>query len=130
MKIVEIIIILVFCLTLLLLCTPTRADTFNYKAAADITEYTTYAVIMADWAQTLQIKDKEDNYEKNAWLYGKQPERARVNRMMFLQLVGVYLFNNQWNVSDNIRYAINLGHTIARGSVVYNNLQLGLEVKF
>lgn len=105
----------------------TQAEEFDYKFWADVSEYAGYGLMLADYLQTVQIRDKEGHSEVNAWLYGEQPKRRRVNAAFFVQLGLFYLFNNEWDISDNVRMGINVGHDITRTAAVVHNWKVGLK---
>lgn len=105
-------------------------DYVNPKTWADNTEYYSYAITVADWLQTRQIRDTDGVYEKNAWICGKQPEEACVARWMVTKLAAIYWLNNHSGWTDIGRYKFNVWYSVAHTHAVINNVNIGLEIKF
>ena len=116
-----IILLIVF----LFVATPSKASD---DKVADYLEYGSYAAVLADWAQTLQIREKDGVYEQNDWLFGKQPTRRRVNTVMSLEMLSVWYINR--HLPNKSRRLFNGVFLTTRLYVVNNNLKLGLKVKF
>ncbi len=85
-------------------------------------------LILADWSQTLKIRDKPDSQETNRQL-GKQPKRGDVNRYFAMKMIGHVLvnavpicrkFKNFWN-----SYQIGITYDAVKG-----NLKAGLSIGF
>jgi hypothetical protein len=122
------VIIFIFCL--IAFSDAKAADGDKWRMIANTTEYVGYVAIVADYLQTVQIRDREGLEEQNAWLYGKQPTRERVSLVMGLQLVGLYVFNNHMYVSNKFRAMGNTFVLVPRLAFVHNNYELGLKIKF
>lgn len=100
------------------------------KTWAENTEYYAYAITLADWLQTRQIRDTEGVYEKNDWICGKQPKEDCVARWMMLKLAGIWWLNNVETISYTQKYKINVFYSVLHTDAVLSNLKIGLEIKF
>lgn len=95
---------------------------------ADTLEVASYTVLLADWAQTLQIRERDDLGEGNTLFFGEQPSRSRVNMVMGTQALLIWYLNR--HRSNKERRLFNGMFFATRLYVVKSNLSLGLEVKF
>lgn len=94
------------------------------------TETYAYVITLADWLQTRQIKDTENVYESNDWICGKQPDSDCVAVWMLAKIAGIYYLNNVSNWNPTTKYKFNIFYSVTHTHAVYNNLSLGLEIRF
>lgn len=109
---------------------------YCFKDWSNGTECAAYAVTVADWMQTRQIKDKPGHEEKNAFICGKQPSEGCVAVWM-LAKIGVIYYINHWQPDSNfkihgmpIKLVFNTIYTVSHANAVANNLSLGLKLEF
>lgn len=102
---------------------------------SDFLRDASYTLIVADWAQTLQIADTPpcDNcnrdyyyYESNIdWIIGKHPSRTNVNAYFISKLLLTY-FINKTRYADYWNFYV----TVDLTTVVYHNYRAGLSINF
>lgn len=85
-------------------------------------------LILADWSQTLQIKDRPGSQEDNRTL-GKQPDRGDVNRYFAMKLVGHVLINAA-PISRKFKNIWNIYQIVITYDAVSGNLKAGLTIGF
>lgn len=101
------------------------ADEWTY---ADITMEVLYTgLLVADWNQTLQIKDHDNLYEANKFL-GKHPGDNEINLYFAVTLIGHYYIAKKLN--QPYRALWQMVFISTRYNIVNRNRQKGLLVNF
>lgn len=81
----------------------TLLSAYLNKVQADdwtVLEGSAYALTFADWAQTRQIRKRDDIEETNSWICGKNPSEDCVSIWMLTKLGYVYWLNNEYKVRN------------------------------
>lgn len=100
------------------------------------TECASYAITVADWIQTRQIRKLPGHYEKNDWICGKQPSEGCTAVWMLSKLGMIYYINHASPDSRfkiygiPIRLVFNVAYTASHVKAVRNNLRLGIKLEF
>lgn len=85
------------------------------------------ATIIADWAQTREIADNDNYYEKNSYL-GPHPTTGEVNRFFINTLILHNLVGSM--LPEKYRAVYYGGQLGFRLNVVKDNADIGIQFKF
>ena len=108
------------------------------KAEADewtVLEASAYAITIADYLQTRQIRKRDDLEESNTLFCGKQPSEACVAAWMLARGGFVYWMNNKSKYRNFKIFGVKVKtmytglYVVNTGLAVDNNLRFGLKVK-
>ena len=109
---------------------------YCFDSFANGTECATYGLIIVDWIQTRQIKDRPDIVEANTEYCGKNPSESCTALWMTGKLLIVYGVNH-WLPSANVkifgvetRTVFNVWLGGEHAQAVENNWSMGLKVRF
>ena len=91
-------------------------------------EWSTTALIVADWGQTLDIADSPDRREKNSWI-GWNPGRRHVNTYFTTKLATHYIINS-YKPLGKYKNIWNIWQFLITIQAVKRNNQVGLSIKF
>lgn len=111
---------------LLLICIVSCSQQFGRKYSAK--EAATDALIIADWAQTLEIAEHPERWQENNPLLGKHPSKERVNWSIGAALLTNTVLHRVLPDKYLGKYQIAL--CVVEGAAVAGNYSIGIRAGF